>query len=221
MGYFAYDKSLTSDDLAQARYEGSIQPGFQESFSSMFPAPRQRWVEAMTVPDEEIQTLPHRTLIVHGREDQVIPLETSLKLMQLLDNADLSVFSHCGHWSMIERRDDFNRQVRDFFLEQLETGQGPPRCRRKAKKATGDSLEDRDPGAAARIYEVMVLTRAVEDRMVAMYKGGDLLGSLYTGHWHEAISVGAASTPAARRLHGARSTATSARTCGAAWSRGR
>ena len=39
----------------------------------------------------------------------------------------------------------------------------------------------------------MVLTRAVEDRMVAMYRGGDLLGSLYTGHWHEAISVGAAS----------------------------
>ena len=38
----------------------------------------------------------------------------------------------------------------------------------------------------------MVQTRAVEDRMVAMYKGGDLLGSLYTGHWHEAISVGAA-----------------------------
>ena len=24
-------------------------------------------------------------------------------------------------------------------------------------------------------------------------RGGDLLGSLYTGHWHEAISVGAAS----------------------------
>jgi TPP-dependent pyruvate/acetoin dehydrogenase alpha subunit len=43
------------------------------------------------------------------------------------------------------------------------------------------------------MFEVMVLTRAVEDRMVAMYRGGDLLGSLYTGHWHEAISVGAAS----------------------------
>lgn len=51
-----------------------------------------------------------------GREDQVIPLETSLTLLQLLDNADLSVFSHCGHWSMIERRDDVDRQVRDFFL---------------------------------------------------------------------------------------------------------
>jgi len=37
------------------------------------------------------------------------------------------------------------------------------------------------------------MTRAVEDRMVSMYRSGDLLGSLYTGHWHEAISVGTAS----------------------------
>ena len=57
-----------------------------------------------------------------------------------------------------------------------------------------DAVADRDPALLRRIYETMVLTRAVEDRMVAMYKGGDLLGSLYTGHWHEAISVGAAST---------------------------
>ena len=26
------------------------------------------------------------------------------------------MFSHCGHWSMIERTADFNRLVRDFFL---------------------------------------------------------------------------------------------------------
>jgi pimeloyl-ACP methyl ester carboxylesterase len=116
MGYFAYDKSLTSGDLAQARYEGATQPGFQEAFSSMFPAPRQRWVESMAVPENEVSALPHRTLIVHGREDKVIPLSNSYKLEELLDNADLAVFSHCGHWSMIERRDDFNRLVRDFFL---------------------------------------------------------------------------------------------------------
>jgi TPP-dependent pyruvate/acetoin dehydrogenase alpha subunit len=60
-------------------------------------------------------------------------------------------------------------------------------------EAPGGTLEGRDPDLLRRIHEVMVLTRAVEDRMVAMYRGGDLLGSLYTGHWHEAISVGAAS----------------------------
>ena len=43
------DETLASGELAQVRFEASTQPGFQESFSSMFPAPRQRWVEAMTV----------------------------------------------------------------------------------------------------------------------------------------------------------------------------
>jgi pimeloyl-ACP methyl ester carboxylesterase len=52
---------------------------------------------------------------MHGREDQVIPLQNSYRLEELIDNADLAMFSHC-HWSMIERRDDFNRLVRDFFL---------------------------------------------------------------------------------------------------------
>ena len=112
---FAYSRDLVNDELAEVRYRGSIQPGFQESFAAMFPAPRQRWVEAMCTPEDEIRRLPHRTLIVHGREDQVIPLQTSLRLMKLIDNADLSVFSHCGHWSMIERNKDFNRNVSEFF----------------------------------------------------------------------------------------------------------
>ena len=52
---------------------------------------------------------------MHGREDKVIPLETSIRLNELIDNADLHTFSHCGHWSMIERTADFNRLVRDFI----------------------------------------------------------------------------------------------------------
>lgn len=112
---FAYSRDVVNDELAEVRYRGSIQPGFQESFAAMFPAPRQRWVEAMCTPEDEIRRLPHRTLIVHGREDQVIPVQTSLRLMELIDNADLSVFSHCGHWSMIERTEDFNRSVSEFF----------------------------------------------------------------------------------------------------------
>jgi pimeloyl-ACP methyl ester carboxylesterase len=114
---FAYSRDLVNDELAEVRYRGSIQPGFQESFAAMFPAPRQRWVEAMCTPEDEIRRLPHRTLIVHGREDQVIPVQTSLRLMELIDNADLSVFSHCGHWSMIERTKDFNRSVSEFFSD--------------------------------------------------------------------------------------------------------
>jgi pimeloyl-ACP methyl ester carboxylesterase len=71
----------------------------------------------MTVADEELKKLPHRTLVVHGREDAVIPVSNSYYLEGILQNADLIVYANCGHWSMIERNADFNRQVRDFLLE--------------------------------------------------------------------------------------------------------
>jgi pyruvate dehydrogenase E1 component alpha subunit len=42
------------------------------------------------------------------------------------------------------------------------------------------------------MFRTMTLMRAVEDRMVSMYRQGEMLGSVYTGHWHEAIAVGTA-----------------------------
>ena len=69
-----------------------------------------------------------------------------------------------------------------------------PTTRARRKTASkGEPVESRDKQLLLRIFETMVMTRAVEDRMVSMYRSGDLLGSLYTGHWHEAISVGTAS----------------------------
>ena len=69
-----------------------------------------------------------------------------------------------------------------------------PTTRARQKTGSkGEPVESRDKQLLLRIFETMVLTRAVEDRMVSMYRSGDLLGSLYTGHWHEAISVGSAS----------------------------
>lgn len=112
---FAYDRTLVNDELAKVRYEASIQPGFQESFSAMFPAPRQRWVDAMRTPDEVIASLPHPTLVVHGREDRIIPLANSLKLMELIPDVRLHVFGRCGHWTQIEHAAAFNRLVVDFL----------------------------------------------------------------------------------------------------------
>jgi pyruvate dehydrogenase E1 component alpha subunit len=63
----------------------------------------------------------------------------------------------------------------------------------KGQESPPKRTDGRDPGLLRKIYEIMVLTRAVEDRMVSMYRSGDLLGSYYSGIWHEAISVGAAS----------------------------
>ncbi|CAM2198230.1 2-hydroxymuconate semialdehyde hydrolase [Paraburkholderia kururiensis] len=114
---FAYDRSLVNDDLAKLRYEASVQPGYQESFANMFPAPRQRWVDALASPEQAIRAISHETLIVHGREDKVIPLTSSLRLAELIPRAQLHVFGQCGHWTQIEHAARFNRLVTDHFGE--------------------------------------------------------------------------------------------------------
>ena len=117
MDYFAFDQGLMSDDLARLRFEASIRPGFQESFAAMFPAPRQRWIEALASAEADIRALPHQALVIHGREDRVIPLSNAYRLLELLPRAQLHVYGRCGHWTQIEHAARFARLVGDFLAE--------------------------------------------------------------------------------------------------------
>jgi len=112
---FAYDRSLVSDDLARLRLSAATRPGVQEAFAAMFPAPRQASVDALAIADDLIRSITCPTLVVHGRDDQVIPLRNSLRLLELIDDARLHVFGRCGHWVQIEHADSFNRLVGDFL----------------------------------------------------------------------------------------------------------
>ncbi len=115
MDFFAYNRELITNELAATRYEASVQPGFQESYAAMFPAPRQRWVDAMTTDENAIRHIQCPTLIVHGRDDQVIPPDTSRQLFELIPNAQLHMFGKCGHWTQIEHATAFNELITSFL----------------------------------------------------------------------------------------------------------
>ncbi|WP_219060068.1 alpha/beta fold hydrolase [Pseudomonas sp. UMAB-08] len=115
MRIFAYDQTLVGDDLVRMRYEASKRAGVQEAYAAMFPAPRQRWVEAMAHDEAEIRGIGHKTLLVHGRDDKVIPLSTSLTLQQWIDDSQLHIFGRCGHWTQIEHAAAFCQLVTNFL----------------------------------------------------------------------------------------------------------
>lgn len=115
----AFDRGLVNDELAELRYRASIREGFQESYSAMFPAPRQERLDALTTPEDTISAIPHEALVIHGREDRILPVEVAYRLVSLLDKAQLHVFGRCGHWTQIEHAQRFNRLVADFFREGL------------------------------------------------------------------------------------------------------
>lgn len=115
MDYFAYSRELVTDELAEVRYQASILPGVPEAFSGMFPAPRQRWVEELATDESLLRKIQHETLIVHGRDDQVIPLQNSERLHALIERSELHVFGRCGHWTQIEWAADFNQLLVRFL----------------------------------------------------------------------------------------------------------
>lgn len=114
---FAFDRSRVTDDLARMRFEASIRPGIQEAFAQMFPAPRQNSVNSLASDEVAIKALPHTTMIVHGREDKIIPLASSYELFSMIQQAQIHVFGQCGHWTQIEHTTRFNKLISDFFTE--------------------------------------------------------------------------------------------------------
>ncbi len=81
----------------------------------MFPEPRQEALDRITLDTEAIAGITAPTLIVHGRDDLVIPVSNAWDLVQLIDDAELHVFGRCGHWTQIEYADAFSSLVLDFL----------------------------------------------------------------------------------------------------------
>lgn len=119
MDIMAYDRSLVTDELAELRYRATIRPGAQEAFEMVFPEPRQRHLDAQIVPDDELAKIEHEVLILHGREDRVVPVAASQRMFDTIPNSQLHVFGKCGHWTQIEHADRFQQLVGQFLGEAL------------------------------------------------------------------------------------------------------
>ncbi len=121
MEVFNYDHSIINDDLVSMRYQASIRDDVQTRFAQLFPEPRQQGVEMLALSEDDLRSLPHKTLLIHGRDDQVIPLETSERMVRLIADSQLHVFGQCGHWVQIEKAKEFTRLLVDFLIEQPVT----------------------------------------------------------------------------------------------------
>jgi 2-hydroxymuconate-semialdehyde hydrolase/2-hydroxy-6-oxo-octa-2,4-dienoate hydrolase len=112
--YFAVDPAMISDELVESRYAASIADGAYEAYRTMFFDPRHAGSD-LAITEDEVRAIATPTLLVHGREDKVVPVGVSVTMLGLLPKADLHVFSACGHWTQIERADEFSALVSDYL----------------------------------------------------------------------------------------------------------
>jgi pimeloyl-ACP methyl ester carboxylesterase len=116
IGLFTDNRGLLTDELVELRYRASLSPPVRESWQAMFPQPRQHWVDDLALSGAELAAIGVPVLMVHGRDDRVVPWQvSSAQLLDLLPDSRLHVLSGCGHWTMIEKTTDFLAVVQPFL----------------------------------------------------------------------------------------------------------
>jgi 4,5:9,10-diseco-3-hydroxy-5,9,17-trioxoandrosta-1(10),2-diene-4-oate hydrolase len=104
-----YDTSGITEELLAERFKSATMPSVVANPPLHLFKPNDKlWTEPL-------DQLPHQTLLIWGREDRVVPMDAAFILQKQIPNADLVVFSKCGHWVQWEKADEFNRIVGDFL----------------------------------------------------------------------------------------------------------
>lgn len=112
MNVFVFDTSALTEALFQARLDNLLSR--REHLDNFVESSR---LNPKQFPDfsHRLHEISAHTLLIWGREDRFVPMDTGLRLLAGLPHAQLHVFNRCGHWAQWEHADAFNRLVLDFL----------------------------------------------------------------------------------------------------------
>ena len=102
-----------SEELIRERTDRALAPGALDRMRRIFGSLA---IESGHGPMwTRTSRIPHRTLVTWGRDDRMLPLEGAFFSTRRMPNADLHIFSNCGHGAQVERKTAFEALVRDFL----------------------------------------------------------------------------------------------------------
>lgn len=112
MDIFVYDNSRLTEEMFTKRFDSILsRKDHLENFVQSAKAnPKQFPDVSYRLPE-----INHETLIIWGRDDRFVPMDTGLILLNGLQRAELHIFNRCGHWAQWEYADKFNRMTLDFL----------------------------------------------------------------------------------------------------------
>ena len=101
------------DEIARDRFAQASRPEVRRSHLATFNPEH----APVKYSEEELAAIRHETLVLHGREDRMLPVRSGYYLAEHLPNAQLHVLPHAGHWIQIEQADRFTVQAKLFLAE--------------------------------------------------------------------------------------------------------
>lgn len=106
------------DEIVNTRFKIATDPKVMPIAKKMIESMKVG-IETLIMPPNLLGKMPHEVLIFHGRQDRIVPLDTSLYLLEHLKHAELYVLDRSGHWAQLERWDVMRPMLeRHFGLKQ-------------------------------------------------------------------------------------------------------
>src|SRR5690625_1053306 len=115
---FVVNKDLVTDDLVKLRYQSALNDTATDRLKEVVAA-RDRDRTELPLDFERLAKLDIPVLLIHGMQDHVIPVSRTWEILNTLPHADAHVCSQCGHWSQVERADEFNEVVSSYISRRI------------------------------------------------------------------------------------------------------
>lgn len=119
MESMVFDTAILTDEFVQTRWEQATDPVALAAIRRMYNRQMLQGLRAMMMGNPAalamLAQIQAPTLITWGRDDRVTPLDGALLPMRFIPTCELHVFYNCGHWTMIERKDEFEDVVLGFL----------------------------------------------------------------------------------------------------------
>lgn len=110
-----YDQTLVTEQLLEDRWAQVNEPGVIEAMKSLYNPAAIAKVSRGEV-SFELADVVAPSLLFWGRDDRVSPVDMSIMPMRLMPDVEVHILPNCGHWVMVEQKEAFERQAREFLL---------------------------------------------------------------------------------------------------------
>lgn len=108
-----YDSRFATDELAAERSQNALR--FPDHLANFVADLNEKLPIVRTPADlRELTGITVPVMLIHGRDDRVLNLEHSLRLVSAIANSRLVIINRCGHWVQLEHTAEFNRLVDSF-----------------------------------------------------------------------------------------------------------
>lgn len=119
-----YDPSFATDELLQQRSDAAL--ANPEHLKNWLEIRKDGFRPGMSFSQlvGKMSKFPKPALFIHGRDDRVVSMESSLRSVTVVPNSRAVILNRCGHWAQVEHAHEFNNLVDNFISGSAEGPSG-------------------------------------------------------------------------------------------------